>query len=125
MSYHVALQVGRFHDLFALFTFCALFHSHPVFNILVVGETFLGEEPQAAYVAVVSEVLQGQLGQVRIQRPGPPPSTGACRLPSLNTPLTHPSLTRSPRPFKTLNRTGRKWQFSSRTLMTLILILLE
>ena len=68
MSYHVALQVGRFHDLFALFTFCALFHSHPVFNILVVGETFLGEEPQAAYVAVVSEVLQGQLGQVRIQR---------------------------------------------------------
>ena len=31
----------------------------------------------------------------------------------------------SSRPFKTLNRTGRKWQFSSRTLMTLILIRLE
>ena len=39
-----------------------------MFNILVVGETVLGEEPQAADVAVVREVLQGQLGQVRIQR---------------------------------------------------------
>ena len=67
MSHRVFFQVCRFHDFVALFALSSSLHADPVFNLLVVDNAALGEEPQVAYVAVVGEVLQRQLGQVHIQ----------------------------------------------------------
>ena len=67
MSHRVFFQVCRFHDFVALFALSSPLHTHPVLDLLVVDNAALGEEPQVAYVAVVGEVLQRQLGQVHIQ----------------------------------------------------------
>ena len=67
MCFHVTPQAERFHDLVARVTLCSPLNPHPVLNLLVVDDAVLGEELQAADVAVAGEVLQGQLGQVCIQ----------------------------------------------------------
>ena len=67
MSFHVALQAERFHDLVARVTLCSPLNPHPVLNLLVVDDAVLCEELQAADAAVAGEVLQGQLGHVCIQ----------------------------------------------------------